>query len=155
MPTYKDAICCTKWLLYENFCDWLHSQSNFDKWKNGERWAIDKDIILKGNKIYSPETCCLVPHNVNMLFIKNDIDRSNLPIGVKRNGNGFQAFCNNPYTNKQESLGTYSTPEQAFQAYKIYKENIIKQVAQIEFENGNITEECYNAMMIYEVDITD
>lgn len=155
MPTYKDTICCTEWLLYENFYEWLHNQSNFDKWLTGDRWAIDKDILVKGNKIYSPETCCLVPHNVNMLFVKNDIDRSNLPIGVKRNGSGFQVFCNNPYTNKQESLGTYLTPEQAFQVYKTYKENIIKQVAQTEYDNGNITEQCYKAMMKYEVEITD
>lgn len=155
MPTYKDASCCEEWLLYENFYDWLHSQPNFDKWLNGDGWAIDKDILVKGNKTYSPETCCLVPRNVNMLFIKNDIDRSDLPIGVKRNGNGFQVFCNNPYKNKQESLGTYPTPEQAFQVYKSYKENLIKQVAQVEYSNGNITKRCYDAMMNYKVEITD
>lgn len=58
-PTYKDVTCCEEWLYYPNFYEWLHSQKNFDKWLNGERWAIDKDILIKGNKIYSPEACCL------------------------------------------------------------------------------------------------
>ena len=67
--TYENVTCCEDWLLFENFYEWLHSQKNFDKWLNGERWAVDKDILVKGNKIYSPETCCLVPCNINSLFI--------------------------------------------------------------------------------------
>ena len=57
---------------------------------------------------------------------------------------------------KAVEIGYYSTPEKAFYlGYKPYKENIIKQVAQIEYDNGNITEECYQAMMNYEVEIDD
>ena len=153
--TYCDAVCCDEWLLFENFYEWLHEQENFDKWLNGINWAIDKDISVKWNKVYSPEICYLVPHNVNKLFTKRDALRGSLPIGVTKNTKGFRAECNNQLTNKRECLGTYSTPEQAFQAYKSYKENFIKQVAKIEFFNGNITEKCYDAMMRYIVEITD
>ena len=52
-------------------------------------------------------------------------------------------------------MGYYSTPEKAFEVYKAYKENIIKQVAEIEYKNGNITKDTYEAMMNYEVEITD
>ena len=52
-PTYKNVNCCDEWLLYENFYEWLHNQENFDRWLNGEKWTIDKDILVKGNKIYS------------------------------------------------------------------------------------------------------
>lgn len=154
-PTYKDASCCKEWLLYDNFYEWLHSQENFDKWYNGERWAIDKDILFKDNKIYSPETCCLVPMNVNNLFTKCDAARGDLPIGVCRRKYGFEACCKNPFTNKIEYLGLYSTSDIAFNTYKIYKENIIKQVAKIEYDKGNITKQCYEAMMNYKVEITD
>lgn len=154
--TYKDVTCCEDWLLYENFYEWLHKQDNFDKWLNGNRWAIDKDILIKGNKVYSPDTCCLVPNNVNSLFVKNDADRGDLPIGVHKFRDKYCARCRNSLKNNiNEHIGVYSTVEQTFDAYKIFKENIIKCMAQIEYDNGNITKECYDAMMNYKVEITD
>lgn len=156
LTTYQDAVCCNEWLLYDNFYEWLHSQSNFDKWNADERWAVDKDILIKGNKVYSPETCCLVPINVNNLFTKRNSKRGSFPIGVTKNKNLFMVRCMNPFTGKLEYLGTsYVNPFDAFKSYKKRKEEIIKQVAQTEFLNGNITEECYNAMMEYQVEITD
>ena len=154
-PTYQNVICCKEWLLFENFYKWLHNQKNFDKWVNNDRWCIDKDILVKGNKIYSPETCCLVSNEVNCLFLKSDNSRNGLPIGVSKKEGKFQAYCDNPFTHKKEYLGLYSTPEQAFNIYKKYKEKIIKQVAEEEYKNGNISKQCYEAMLKYEVEITD
>jgi len=154
-PTYQNVTCCDEWLNYENFYEWLHNQENFDKWLNGKKWMVDKDILSKGNKIYSPETCCLVPINVNNLFTKRNASRGSLPIGVSKWRNKFQATCDNPFTNKAEYLGLHNTPFKAFQTYKKYKEKIIKQVAQIEFDNKNIIRKCYDAMMNYCVEIED
>lgn len=154
-PAYKDAICCDEWLLFENFYEWLHSQPNFDKWLGGKRWAVDKDIIVKGNKIYSPDTCCLVSQYVNSLFVKNRMDRGCLPVGVSKNYKNFSASCQNPFTGKREHLGTYKTIEEAFFVYKAYKEHLIKEIAKIEYNNENIVKQCYEAMMRYEVEITD
>ena len=158
-PTYKDVTCCEEWLLFENFYEWLHSQENFEQWYNGNsyEWALDKDILIKRNKIYSPKTCCLVPKNVNSLFVKNDINRGELPIGVWKDStnNKYKSACMNPITKKSEWLGRHNTPTEAFNFYKIHKENIIKQVANIEYGKGNITKQCYNAMMNYKVEIID
>lgn len=154
-PTYKDVIVCKEWLLYENFYEWIHSQSNFVAWYNGVRWGLDKDILVKGSKIYSPETCCLVPQNVNNLFTKNNVIRNSTPIGVHEQLGKYLALCNNPFTKEQEYLGSYNTPEDAFYKYKPHKESYIKQVAQEEYSKGNITKQCYEAMMNYEVEITD
>lgn len=158
-PTYKDVICCEEWLLYENFYEWIQSQPNYDKWLNGKRWAIDKDILIKGNKIYSPETCCLVPHNINNLFVKGEAARGNMPIGVykreDKRGIAFEVYCSNPFMCKQEYFGRYPTQEKAFYKYKEVKESFIKQVAQIEYDDRNITKECYEAMIVYEVEIDD
>ena len=160
-PTYKNVVCCDEWLLFENFYEWLHKQKNFDKWLNGNKWAIDKDILIKGNKIYSPDTCCLVPLNVNGLFVKSDSSRGKYSIGVyfhKR----LNKFCaqiskisKESSKKQQDFLGYYDTPEQAFLVYKKEKESYIKQVAQEEYDKGNITKQCYEAMMNYEVEITD
>ncbi len=156
-PTYQNVTCCEEWLLYENFYEWLHSQENFDKWLSGEHWDLDKDILVKGNKIYSPETCCLVPYNVNKLFVKHTSARGELPIGIHRDtkGCGFIARCMNPLSGKRDYLGYRINVLEAFELYKPYKENIIKQVAEIEYNKGNITKKCYDAMIQYEVEITD
>lgn len=153
-PSYENVVCCKKWLYYPNFYEWIHSQENFDKWIGGERWAIDKDILIKGNKIYSPETCCLVPQSVNSLFVKENINRGNCPIGVTYYREKFQSSCNNPLI-KKITIGRYNTSEEAFYVYKEYKENLIKEIAQEEYNKGNITKRCYDAMMKYEVEITD
>lgn len=153
---YENVTCCDEWLNYENFYEWLHNQLNFDRWYNGKRWAVDKDILVKGNKVYSPNACCLIPQNVNCLFLKREAERGKYPIGVYCTEDGFGARCRNPFLDKAIELGHYLTPENAFYlGYKPYKENIIKQVAKIEYKAGNITEQCYEAMMNYEVEIDD
>ena len=152
-PRYKDVTCCDKWLNYENFYEWLHSQENFEQWLNGERWNLDKDILIKGNKIYSSEACCLVPQSVNILFIKNNKQRGDLPIGVSRSNNKFKSEYH--ASNCHVYLGVYETVEDAFLKYKNAKESYIKQVARLEFDNGNITKRCYDAMMNYKVEIDD
>ena len=154
-PYYKDVVCCEEWLLFDNFYEWLQSQGNVDKWLHGKRWALDKDIIIKNNKLYSPETCCLVPQNVNCLLLKRDSLRGDLPIGVKQNCNKFEAYCGNPFTKKSEHLGFYNTPEEAFYVYKLHRENHIKQMAKQEYEAGNITNVCYEALMNYSIEIDD
>lgn len=153
--TYKGVTCCKEWLLFENFYEWLHSQKNFEKWLNEGKWDLDKDILNKGNKFYSPENCCLIPNNINKLFTKSNIVRGDLPIGVSKIGNKFQAACLNQFTNKKEYLGIYNTPEEAFYAYKQYKENLIKEIAKVEYGKGNITIDCYEAMIDYIVEIND
>lgn len=150
---YKDCSICNEWLIFENFYNWLHSQSNFDKWLNNNKWNVDKDIIVKGNKVYSPDTCCLVPSHVNTLFLKSNKARNDLPIGVRHSGNKYMAICNN--SNSRIYLGTYDNLNDAFCAYKEYKEKLIKMIAQEQYNIGNITKQCYDAMMKYKVEITD
>lgn len=152
---YEDVEICDEWLLFENFYEWLHSQENFDKWTLFDKGVVDKDILIKNNKIYSPNTCCLVPQNINMLFAKSNKTRGKCPIGVtyKTRDNVFEVQCN--VNGKETYLGRRNTPEQAFLLYKPFKENLIKQVAQEEYDKGNITKQCYEAMMNYEVEITD
>ena len=152
---YENAEVCKEWLLFENFYEWLHSQENFDKWILLDKGAIDKDILIKGNKIYSPETCCLVPNYVNALFLKSDRIRGKYPIGVtyKTRDKVFEVQCR--LNGKEAYLGRCNTPEQGFLLYKKVKESYIKQVAQEEYNKGNITKRCYDAMMNYQVGITD
>ena len=119
--------------------------------------CLDKDILCKGNKIYSRDTCIFVPKRINNLFTKSDKSRGKDPIGVDRLPSGnYQVRCRNGY-GKQIRLGTYKTKEEAFQVYKQYKEKVIKEV--IDSYEGKIPEPFYSrlkiAMYNYEVEIDD
>lgn len=154
---YKDVYVCEEWLFFDTFYTWITSQSNYTCWNTTPDWAIDKDILIKGNKIYSPDTCCLVPKNINNLFTKNEDRRGNYPIGVTYNkkNNNFRAQCSQNDGTGQIQLGSYDNFIDAFYAYKKYKEKLIKNIAQEEYKQNRITKECYDAMMNYEVEITD
>lgn len=160
-PTYKNVTMCNEWLYYPNFYEWLHSQDNFEKWIVSNNWAIEKDIICKNNKIYAPDKCCLVPQYVNNLFCKHDISRGDLPVGVSYEKRTQMYIARVSKTQKSKrkyilQIGRYPTPEDAFYlGYKPYKEAYIQKVAQEEFGKGNITKHCYDAMMNYQVEITD
>lgn len=165
-PTYVGCSVCEEWYCYDTFYEWVITQENYEKWKEGGRgWCIDKDISIKGNKIYSPDTCFLVPKNVNGLFTNRRLHRGEFPIGVSYSDklNKFLVYCMNPFQEKSQKalrkhatyVGMYNMKKEAFNAYKIYKENIIIRVAQEEFDKGNITKECYLAMLKYEIDIND
>ena len=148
-PTYENCTVCEEWHNFQVYAKW--DNENYYEVEN-ERMVLDKDILKKGNKIYSPDTCIFVPQRINMLFVKRDKLRGEFPIGVCKNGNGFMAQLNKG-NGKQIYLGTYDTVEEAFQVYKQAKEQYIKEVA--EEYKGRIDPRAYEAMMKYEVEITD
>lgn len=148
--SYKDCEVCEEWLCFEIFEKWFNE--NYYEIK-GEKMELDKDILFKGNKIYSPETCIFVPHLINILFVKSNKRRGKYVIGVYKNKNNkFTARCGNS-KNKRISLGDYNTENEAFDAYKKYKEKIIKEIA--DKYKDKIPEKLYNAMYSWEVDIND
>ena len=145
-PTYKGCSVCEEWLRFSNFKNW------YDK-NHVEDYHLDKDILVKGNKVYSPETCCFVPSEINTLFTKSNAKRGNLPIGVRKCKRKFMTMCK--LGGVVTYLGLYNTIEEAFNAYKQSKEAHIKEVAQKYFDDGKITKRVYDALMRYEVEITD
>ena len=148
-PTYKGCTVCKEWNNYQEFAKW--DNENYYEVGN-ERMNLDKDILKKGNKVYSPETCIYVPQSINSLFTKCDKVRGELPIGVTKNRNKFQATLRKG-TGKQICLGIYQTAEEAFFAYKKAKEAYIKEVAE-EYKD-KIPQKLYEALMNYEVEIDD
>lgn len=154
-PSYYDCTCEEEWFYYENFYEWLHKQENYKILNEIDDIAIDKDILQKGNRIYGPTRCCLVPQRVNNIMLKSNAIRGDCPIGVfyhKVNGT-YIAQCGGK--GNYQYLGRYSTPKEAFLVYKNYKEKEIKEVAQEEYNLRHITKQCYEALMKYEVEITD
>ena len=146
---YKDCIVCKEWHNFQTFSQWY--ENNYYEIPN-ELMSLDKDILVKGNKIYSPDTCVFVPQTINTLFTKSNKSRGKYPIGVDYKNNKFRSRCRTIET-KEIHLGMFNTPQEAFQAYKKFKENYIKQVAD-EYKEY-IPQKLYEAMYNYEVEIGD
>ena len=153
-PTYKGCEVEDYLLNFQHMGEWL--DENYYEIP-GEIMCLDKDILFKGNKIYSRDTCIFVPQKINLLFTKRDNDRGDCPIGVRVTPSGkYEAKCCVGY-GRSVYLGAYSTKEEAFQVYKQYKEKVIKEV--IDSYEGVIPEPHYSrlktAMYNYEVEIDD
>lgn len=148
--SYENCIVCEEWHNFQEFAKWWHN--NYYEIE-GETICLDKDILCKGNKIYSPDTCIFVPKRINTLFVKRDNDRGDYPIGVcyLKDRDKYEAYCSTLEGIKY--IGLYNTPQEAFQAYKTFKEAYIKQVAD-EYK-GRIPDKLYNAMYAWTVEIDD
>lgn len=147
--TYTGCSVCEEWKYFTNFRDWFRDINN--GYITG--YHLDKDIIIKGNKIYSPDTCCFVPPEINVLFTKTNKLRGNLPIGVQHYGDRYRVLLQ--YNGYPKYLGLFSTVEDAFNTYKNAKEDYIKEKADFYFKQNLITKKVYEALYNYKVEITD
>ncbi|MGL5689410.1 MAG: hypothetical protein ACRDD8_01210 [Bacteroidales bacterium] len=147
---YEDCSICEEWRNFQVFAKWY----NENIWC-GEKLQVDKDILFKHNKLYSPETCVLTTSKINKLFVKCDKSRGKYPIGMSKKNNKLQVACQLGKESKTY-LGVYSTIEEAFGVYKQAKETYIKQMAnEYKLTHLNFPQNLYEAMMNYRVEITD
>ena len=126
-PSYKDVICCDEWLYFGNFFEWVNKEVGYQGKPLGMQ--LDKDLIIKGNKVYSPEACSFVPRDVNALLTDRTNARGEWPVGVSKQKSNGRFIARLSCGDVKKSLGAYETTEQAFLAYKIAKEARIKEVA--------------------------
>lgn len=134
------------------FVNWYKKQKGFDL-----GWELDKDILIKGNKVYSPETCILLPDRINTAFCSSKAARGDLPCGVRyvEYNNKYRSRCRyvKDGVRFRKDIGTYPTVIEAFQAYKSFKESYIKSLA--EDYKELLDEKAYVALINYSVEIDD
>lgn len=146
-PTYSDKEICNDWNCFQNFAEWF--ESNWKPYMD-KTWQLDKDILVKGNKVYSPDTCDFVPQELNLLFTTSKTGRK-LPLGVYSNGNNFIAAIT--INNEYFYLGTDELPEETFKIFKVAKEAHIKNMA--DKWRPLLSERIYQGMINYPIEITD
>ncbi|MTI10509.1 AP2 domain-containing protein [Curvivirga aplysinae] len=120
-PTYRDCSVHPDWKYFMNFRSWMM----FQDWQGKQ---LDKDILYPGNKIYSPDTCCFVSGELNLLVGDKGSAKGRFGSGVFqcRKTGKYLARCKVRQENHKH-IGTFSTPEEANQAYRSYKaEQILK-----------------------------
>ena len=149
-PTYEGCEVSDKFKSYEYFYEWCHSQVGFGV----EGFELDKDLLIKGNKVYSENSCVFIPQEINSLLVKRTASRGEHLIGVHwcKTHKAFKAQVRKN-KGKQEYLGYFKTEVEAFNAYKVAKESFIKE--QANKWKSQIDPRAYNALMKYAVGITD
>ncbi|MBR5596377.1 MAG: hypothetical protein IKW30_03105 [Lachnospiraceae bacterium] len=144
-PTYIGCTVCEEWLNYANYKKWCEENYYY---LDDEIVEVDKDILVKGNTIYSPETCVFAPKSINSLFVNNKASRGDCPIGVFKTQQGKYRVCL-----QQKTIGNYDNIVEAFEVYKENKERLIKEIAD-KYRN-KIPEKLYNAMVNWVVEYDD
>ena len=149
-PTYIGCEVSDNFKRYEYFYEWCHKQIGFGV----EGFELDKDLLVKGNKVYSEYSCVFIPQEINSLLIKSNTSRGKYLIGVcwHKKGKSFVAQVNKN-KGKREHLGLFKTEIEAFNAYKRAKESFVKE--QANKWKGKIDERAYEALMNYTVEIAD
>ena len=145
--TYRDCTVTDEWLRFENYVKWFHQQ----KVQSG--WQLDKDLLIPGNKTYSPDSCVFLPREINTFLTNRFNHRGEWPVGVTyhKRLDKWQATCN--AHGKSEYLGVFTTPEEAFSRYKVRKEKVAKEYA--EKWKDLIDSRAYDALMNFTVNISD
>lgn len=126
LPRYEPCTVCEDWLLLSNFKSWMEQQD----WEGNH---LDKDLLVRGNNVYSPDTCCFIPEKLNIFLVECNARRGDWPIGVswKPDKNKFRARCNNPFTRKEEHLGYFEDARLAHKAWLARKLELSHEFATI------------------------
>lgn len=134
--TYKECTSCSDWLLFSNFKGWMEKQD----WQGKE---LDKDILVQGNKIYSPEFCVFIKSSINNLLKTRSMERGPYKIGVTFRGKKYRAQCNN--SGKIVYLGVFDSEDEAHKTYCDYKYKLISEIA------AQQTEPLKSALLNYKI----
>lgn len=121
--TYEGATVCYSWLLFSNFRGWVILEDC-----DHSNLELDKDVKIKGNKIYSPDTCLLIPKCVNSIFKVSSKRNNTLPDGVSFTASTGRYRSQIRLNGKSKHLGYFSDAESAFRAYKIERNKKIRSI---------------------------
>lgn len=150
-PTYMNVSVCERWLTFSHFReDYLNLVSGIE---GRENFILDKDLLVKGNRLYSLETCSLLPAKVNSFLTSCNTRRGELPRGVSKRSKGYKFMVTLSYNGLNRNLGDFNTPEEAFLVYKNAKEAAARVLAE---ENRSLLlPNEFNALYNFSVEITD
>ena len=121
-PSYIECTVHEKWHNLQNFAEWFTKQKYC-----GVGYELDKDLLIKGNKVYGSDTCLLIPRKINSTINVANSSNTTGFVGVIRHFGKYQS--NITVNGKTRTLGTFNTPEEASAAYVKVKEQYVKDIA--------------------------
>lgn len=147
---YKDKFVKDEWHCFQVFAEWATKQPNFGK----EGWDLEKDLLVKNNKMYGPDTCVYLPREINSFIKRKNFNGLPLGVDIAYNYDGTPYYRTQAREDgKNVNLGRFYNVEDAFLAYKTHKEQLAKKLA--DKWKDEIPEVAYKALYSYTVEITD
>lgn len=148
-PAYNGCTVSKEWHDFQDFAEWFYNHDFY-----GMGYQLDKDLLVKGNKVYSPATCCLIPSELNTMLVDSAAARGKHPQGLsfyKLKGSSKGKYKVNIRLggNKQEYLGYYDCKHEAYRVYKAAKETHVK-VKALEWRD-RISNEAFTALMNWQL----
>ena len=148
-PTY---VACYVSDDFKDYSKWRAWYDNYQYKHDG--WQLDKDLLVKGNKIYSGDTCVFLPKEINLVLTKRTTSRGNHLIGVHFNKRDKKFVSQVSLgAGNRKVLGYYNNEYDAHLAYKEAKESYLKELAE-EYKDM-LDPRAYNALQNYVVNIDD
>lgn len=141
-PAYAGCAVCEEWLTFSKFKDWFEKNYRIGT-------QLDKDIIVPGNKVYSPDTCCFVPQEINKVF-KGHARVSGISVGVRKQNQRYVAEFR---TNGIRYKKSFSNLNDAERFYQEHKKRRIRELADSYRDNNRIDDRTYNALVRYGMEI--
>ena len=152
--SYTDCSVSENFKHYTYFKDWCNNQIGFNSVDDkGNFFELDKDLLIKGNKVYSEDNCVFLPSEINILLVSSKRSRGENVIGVYFNKDKGKYQTSLKVNGKLKYLGRFDTEYEAFLAYKQAKEARVKNIANK--WKDQIDTRAYEALMKYQVEITD
>jgi hypothetical protein len=109
-PTYEG--CENKFTSFQEFGDWATVQIGYD-----EHWPIDKDLLSKGSKVYSEDTCLFLPPAINSFLVERHKSKSGMPCGVTYNPISNTFTVSGGRIDRYDKALRFKTVEEAQQHY--------------------------------------
>lgn len=143
-PSYVGCSISEKWYDFQDFAEWFNNHKH-----NHKGYHLDKDILFTGNKVYSPETCCFIPQELNKILGDRKAARGSFPQGVCLHKPTKKYTASTRMYGMTKHLGVFDTPEEAYRAYKAAKEDYVKKMA-LEWRD-RIADNVFQALMAWEL----
>lgn len=144
-PTYIGCTVHPDFIKYQDFAEWCQTQIGF----RNSRWALDKDILVPGNKVYGPDTCVFVSQALNNLLTHKQAAGEAYPTGVSYYRSYGNFVAQMKAGGKKKFIGYFETPELAEAAYKTAKINEVRRQAEI--WKDQIDPRVYTALLNYKI----
>lgn len=144
-PTYQECTVSEEWQNYDSFYEWF--ELNYK-----EGMCLDKDILVQGNKEYHPDKCCFVPNHINNIIVDHKSKRGDYPVGVTYHKRSGMFRAQGSKYGKFYSVGDYHTVEEAFEAYKTFKYDYVREAACVAYIKGDITYGVLTALLNWKIE---
>jgi len=140
----RGVTVCEEWLCFQTYAAW--HDSNYIA-----GYHLDKDLLSEGGKVYSPDSCCFLPREINNIVIgkvQRWVDSTkHLPTGVISSPSGYKAKVGNTLTKVKELSEFFDTPEAAYVAYRKRKIEVVQELADLYYEQGRISSRVHQALL--------